>query len=85
MTTEQDKYNLGRITGAKQIIGRFNIPAKCKFCGKIIFLYQMPPEGFTEICVICAIREINQSSEQHPDAVKDMVLDGYMQMQRAGF
>jgi hypothetical protein len=82
---EQDEYNLGRITGAKQIIGRFNIPSKCKLCGKTIFLYQMPPEGFITICVICAIREINQSSEQHPDVTKDMVLDGYMQMQKAGF
>ncbi len=77
--------NLGRITGAKQMIGNFNIPAKCKFCGKIIFLPTMPPKGFETICVVCAIREINQSSELHPDAMKDMVLDGYMKMQKAGF
>jgi hypothetical protein len=83
--TEQDKYNLGRITGAKQMIGGFNIPAKCKLCGKTIFLPTMPPEGFISICVNCAIKEINQSSEFHPDITKDMVLAGYMQMQKAGF
>jgi len=85
MKVQSDEYNLGRITGAKQMIGCFNIPAKCNLCGKIIFLPQMPPEGFIAICVLCAIREINQSSEQHPDTMKDMVLDGYMQMQKVGF
>ena len=77
--------NLGRITGAKQVIGRFNIPAKCKICDQTIFLFTLPPENHITICVACAIKEIQESSEQQPDTIKDMVLDSYMQMQRAGF
>ena len=78
--------------GAKLRIGNFDVLSQCMTCGKYIWVRNHPLEpceypdiGERPICVECAVKEVSLANAVNDDPVSEILLDGLMNMHKAGY